>query len=189
MDLIEKCFASFLKQKKKSLKVCSHWRAPQRIIIQSYSLQQFHPKVSVIQYKLKKTHPHLHTALQEKRHVAWFCLTVAQTNPLFYPACYGDCSYSSEGGCVSVYARTVAQLCPSNRHRPAAVTPTESREVREPSHYASILWNIAFSRICFRVKLHMQTNNTCSGAITSVTSTWIGKFSSICHTFLISTIQ
>lgn len=137
----------------------------------------------------KKTHPHLHTALQEKRHVAWFCLTVAQTNPLFYPACYGDCSYSSEGGCVSVYARTVAQLCPSNRHRPAAVTPTESREVREPSHYASILWNIAFSRICFRVKLHIQTNNTCSGAITSVTSTWIGKFSSICHTFLISTIQ
>lgn len=57
MDLIEKCFASFLKQKKKSLKVCSHWRAPQRIIIQSYSLQQFHPKVSVIQYKLKKNTP------------------------------------------------------------------------------------------------------------------------------------
>lgn len=81
--------------------------------------------------QIKKTHPHLHTALQEKRHVAWFCLTVAQTNPLFYPACYGDCSYSSEGGvCVCVCAYCCSALPIKQTQTCSCDTDREQRSQR-----------------------------------------------------------
>lgn len=85
------------------------------------------------------------------------------------------CAWTRVCKCPFVYCCSVL---PIKQTHTCSCAPTESREVREPSHYTSILLNFAFSSIWHSTKKkknHIQTSILCSGAITSVASIWMGK--------------